>query len=893
MQFQTWNLPGGKSKKMKKTVALVLMLAFVFTMVMPVSAFAASFPDVPDNHWALQQLERVAARGIMGGYEDGTARPGNPVTQFEAIAMASRMMELTYDEATQKGTYLPFKYPEWEGAYGTAVAAYKAGLIDPNDFTHDGAASREWIAKLLIQALEAEDKLNTVADEPWAFTDAGSIDSKYASYVKLAYEKGLIGGYTDKTFKPKNTVNRAELAAFLCRVENQLEKTAANVVRGEVTAVSGVKVTVDGNDDKTYSLYATTTSNLYDTAGKKIGVTELKAGDTVYIVYKNNLLNYLEVQTAAPKEPVVVDKAVYGSVRAIISEKDTIIVIDENDELHTIIVDKDTKITEMDSDALLVFEDLQEKMRVSLKVNEKDQTASEIIIEENADGQRSGTIYNVDVYDKLITMQERSGLKTYEMANNIEVSISGMLTATASSLKEGDKATYTIVNGKMTAIAVGSSSDTYGGNATVKSIDSTNRILTYVNTAGELKSAYYTSGFSVAFKDGQTGTIADVQQGDSIEITVSDNQVSKLTVTNRNISEGMEVTLYSIDTASELITVTTADGSLKSYILADNVKVLLYGESSSLAMLEKGMTIELTLQNNEVTRVQANNMVEGVVKDINTSSDTIQVTTDDGPFTYNVSEDVSVNRYKNTRDYLGVVSKGDTVSMKVENNEVVLINIHEQIHMTVIDKTNSSGWIRLEDADGNYTSRYVDDVEMFVDGEYSYRVSDINIGDEVVATFEGRNLVKLEVESHVDGEITSINTSKDTITVRTFSGDTRTVSFNADSYIMKNGSKYTSLSKLNEGDRVLIDPVSGGKKVTVMNSKTGELRFATASTGIQFRNDELGDLYQVVDNYYCHRDNSTTEKDLFELFDDGVIEAGDVLTIYYTDQESVYEIVIE
>ena len=27
------------------------------------------------------------ARGIIGGYEDGTARPNNPVTQFEAITM--------------------------------------------------------------------------------------------------------------------------------------------------------------------------------------------------------------------------------------------------------------------------------------------------------------------------------------------------------------------------------------------------------------------------------------------------------------------------------------------------------------------------------------------------------------------------------------------------------------------------------------------------------------------------------------------------------------------------------------------------------------------------------------------------------------------------------------
>ena len=879
MQYQNKGLSNDKSKRKLKVIATALMLAFLFTMVMPMSAFAA-FPDVPSNHWAVQYIDRVAAREIMGGYEDGTARPDNPVTQFEAIVMASKMMGLTYDEKTQKGTYLPFKYPDWPGAYDISVAAYTAGLVDPSDFTHNGAASREWIAKLLIQALEAEAELSTVANDAWYFVDSKDIGSKYANYVKLAYDKELLGGYPDKTFRPKNTVTRAELAVMLSRVENQLEKTAANVVRGEVTAISGVKVTIAGADGKSYGLNAATTSTLYNKAGKKIGVTDLAIGDTVYAVYKSFLLTYLEVQSV---QPTVTDQIVSGTIRAIIDEKDTIIVLDEKDELHTIIVDKNTKIAELDDDTALVFEDLQEDMKVSLKVSEKDQIAKEIVIEENADGSKSGTIYNVDVYDKLITMQERAGLRTYEMANNMEVSISGMLTATASSLKEGDKATYTIVNGKMTAIAVGSSSDNYGGNATVKAIDTTNRILNYVNTAGELKSAYYTAGFSVTFKDGQAGTIADVQQGDSIEITVSNNQLSKLTVTNRNVSEGMEVTLYSVDSASDLITVTTSDGSLKSYILADNVKVLLYGESSSLAMLEKGMTIELTLQNNEVTRIQANDMVEGVVKSVNTSSDTIQV----GTVTYNVSDDVTVKRYKKTSSYLGIVSVGDTVSMKVENNEVILINIHEQVAMTVIDKTNSSGWIRLADEDGNYTSRYIDDVEMFVDGDYSYKVSDINIGDQVVATFEGSTLVKLEVESHVDGEITDINTTKETLTVRTISGDVRTVSFTDDTYVLKNGTKYTSIGKLREGDRVLIDPVSGGKKITVMSSKTGEIRFATSS-GIQFKNDTYGNLYLVVDNYYCHRENSTTEKTLSDLSTGGA-----TVTIYYTDQEHVYEIVID
>ena len=105
------------------------------------------------------------------------------------------------------------------------------------------------------------------------------------------------------------------------------------------------KVTINGTDGKTYGLNASTTSTLYNKSGQKIGVTDLAVGDTVYAVYKNFLLNYLEVQTVKASEPVITDKTVYGTIRAIISEKDTIIVLDEKEELHTIIVDKNTKIT--------------------------------------------------------------------------------------------------------------------------------------------------------------------------------------------------------------------------------------------------------------------------------------------------------------------------------------------------------------------------------------------------------------------------------------------------------------------------------------------------------------------------------------------------------------------
>lgn len=881
MQYAKWGSHSNGTQKGMKTVAIVLLLAFLVTMIMPVSAFAA-FPDVPSNHWAIQQLDRVAARGIMGGYEDGTARPNNSVTQFEAIAMASRMMGLEYDEATQKGTYLPFKYPDWAGAYNTCVAAYAEGLIDAKDFTHNAPASREWVTKLLILAMDAEDQLNSTSNDTLSFLDASGISSAYQNYVKLAYDKGLIGGYTDGTFKPKNTVTRAELAAFLCRVENQLDTTAENVVRGDVSAISGVKVTVAGDDGKTYNLYATTTSTLYDENGKKIGVTDLTVGDNVYIVYKNNLLNYLEVQS----EAVVAgsETALYGDIRAIIDVKDTIIVMDSDEELHTVIVDDKTKITEKNNKDLLAFEDLHALMKVNLKVNSKDQTASQIVIEENANGQRSGTIYSVDAYEKLITMQERSGLQTYEMAEDMEVSISGMLTATASSLKEGDKAVFTIEDGAMTAIAVGSSSDNYGGNAQVKTVDTANRILIYTTASGELKAAYYTSGLNVTFKNGETGTIADLQQGDDIEITVSGNQVSKLTVVDRNVTEGMKVTLVEI--GDDLISVTDAENNLKSYFLADSVKVTLSGSTATLGSLEKGMEVELTLQNEKVTRIKGNNQKKGIVKSVDVYDDEIRISTGDESYTYDVSEDVDVKRYRKTTSRLSAVSVGDTVSLELKSNEVVVINIFEQIDMTVYDKTNSSGWIRLIDDDDNYASGDIDDIELYVDGAYSSKVSDLNIGDDVVATFEGNTLVKIEALSHINGEVKDVDISDDEITVRTFGGDTRTISFDDDSYIMKNGSKTTSLSRLSEGDRVLIEPIAGGKKITVLNSKKGEIQFATVSTGIQFLDDDFGDMYPVIGNYYCHKYNSTSEKDLSDL------SRGTEVTIYYTDKDEVYEIVV-
>ncbi len=881
-----------KLKKSRKKVSVILLIAFALTMICPVSVFAANFSDVPSNHWAIQQIERMNARGIIVGYEDGTNRPNNPVTQFEAITMATRMMGLEYDETRHEGIEIGFKYPDWTGAYSVAVLAQEAGLVDVDDFNHSAPASREWIAKLLIKTMDAEDELTSVANEELAFSDANTIGSKYMNYVKLCYDKGLIGGYTDGTFKPKNTVTRAEMSAFLCRVEDQLNSDLDNVVRGTVTGVSGVNVTIADANDETKSLYATNNSVLYSNQAKKINVADLEVGDYVYVVYKNNLLLYLEERTEGSdkednKKPEVKTNLT-GTISSVIPAKNILIVTDDKGELQTVIVDKNTSITRQDSDIELSFDDLMPEMAVRIAVDKQDQTASLILVEKAVGGQRSGTITSIDTYNNLIVMDEKSGLVSYRMAKSIEVSIAGMLSATTSNLREGDQAVYTVSDGVMTAIAVGGNIDNYDGNATVKSIDTTNHIIAYVASSGELKAAYYNSGQAVTFQNGEKGTVNDLQIGDSVKITVDNDKVTEIVVMDRNLNDGaIKGTVYAVNESSGYIIITNANGKRETYDLADNVKATLYGSSVALSKIAKGMNVELTMQGNEVIRIKANDMVEGIVKSVSTSINSIQVTTADGTMVYDVSNDVEVHFYRTTSYRLSAVSVGDTVSMKIEDEEVTEINVTEEIEMTIDTIYTNGDWIRLRDSDGNLVTADISDTDFYLDDEYTTNVNSFYASDEVLATFVGADLIKVEAVTQVRGEVTKVNTSSDVITVKTSSGEVKTVSFTNGSYVEKNGSTYTDISRISVGDRVIVSAGSSyGKEFAVMKSKTGEVRYAIGSQ-IQFLPESDTTIYYLVNGYYCHRQNSTAKLEV----DTTTLPRGTNITIYYLDTDEVYEVV--
>lgn len=58
----------------------------------------ASFTDVAETDWYYPEISAAAARGWIGGYEDGTFRPNNPITRAQAAAVINRLLGRQADE---------------------------------------------------------------------------------------------------------------------------------------------------------------------------------------------------------------------------------------------------------------------------------------------------------------------------------------------------------------------------------------------------------------------------------------------------------------------------------------------------------------------------------------------------------------------------------------------------------------------------------------------------------------------------------------------------------------------------------------------------------------------------------------------------------------------------
>ena len=168
------------------------------------------FIDVLANHWAANSIGRLADKGIVNGYSDGTYRPNNKITREEAAAIIVKAVGLK-----TKGMVSDFlDVPENSWSSSSIAAAQEAGIINgyaDGTFRPEAKVSREEVAAMVTKAFKLKLKSGATKfkDVPAKSWSKRSID--------ILTSNNIVNGYSDGTFRPKNQITRAEFAVFISK----------------------------------------------------------------------------------------------------------------------------------------------------------------------------------------------------------------------------------------------------------------------------------------------------------------------------------------------------------------------------------------------------------------------------------------------------------------------------------------------------------------------------------------------------------------------------------------------------------------------------------------------------------------------------------------------------
>lgn len=168
------------------------------------------------NHKAAE-LNRTDHFAFLVGYTGGTFGPERNMTRAEVTTMFARLLtEQIEADKTYSSTFNDVAKNCWAANYIGYMQQF--GIItgySDGSFRPDAPVTRAEfaaIASRFEKLTEGSKSFTDVPDTYWA-----------ARYINFAATRGWVTGYSDGTFKPENTITRAEVAAVTCRL---LERSA-------------------------------------------------------------------------------------------------------------------------------------------------------------------------------------------------------------------------------------------------------------------------------------------------------------------------------------------------------------------------------------------------------------------------------------------------------------------------------------------------------------------------------------------------------------------------------------------------------------------------------------------------------------------------------------------
>lgn len=178
-------------------------------------SFAQGFSDVTQGQWFYDSVTQMTETGIFKGYPDGTFKPNQTVSNAEFIKMF--IVAVTGEDVGNSDT------GHWAKNYydkGIELGLYTEYDIQESDL--DDNIPRKLMAFMVSNnfygtEIENYDRI----EESITDLDEGK---PYQHEIIKSYGMGILTGYEDGTFKPNNTLTRAESATVINRILNENER---------------------------------------------------------------------------------------------------------------------------------------------------------------------------------------------------------------------------------------------------------------------------------------------------------------------------------------------------------------------------------------------------------------------------------------------------------------------------------------------------------------------------------------------------------------------------------------------------------------------------------------------------------------------------------------------
>ena len=190
---------------------------------------APAFDDVGETH--ADAIRCAAGYGLVSGFEDGTFRPSIDVTRGQVATFVVAWLRAATGFSLDVPEEQPFT--DVDGVHADAIAALAdVGIVggrEDGTFRPDDALTRGQFAAVVTRAISYADVFDIDGPlPPPAPDDLARFDdiegSTFEDEIRSLAAARITTGTSDDTFSPSRTVTRGQLATFLMRSADYLDR---------------------------------------------------------------------------------------------------------------------------------------------------------------------------------------------------------------------------------------------------------------------------------------------------------------------------------------------------------------------------------------------------------------------------------------------------------------------------------------------------------------------------------------------------------------------------------------------------------------------------------------------------------------------------------------------